>query len=173
SAHTSSTSPVGPQSRGWAQNSTACCVATRCCPTGRAATPWCTRSSTSNGRRCATICDTAWTATADGGRMPSATADLLAGVGRVCLALAEGTEGLTHGGETWFVRRRSFAKFVDPEKHRLDERHVAFWAAAPSGDRQELVAEDPQRFFVPRFGGYDWVGMRLDLQPDGCDWQEV
>jgi hypothetical protein len=71
------------------------------------------------------------------------------------------------------VRRRSFAKFVDPEKHRLDERHVAFWAAAPPGARNELVAEDAQRFFVPRFGGYDWVGMRLDLHPDGPDWQEV
>ena len=97
--------------------------------------------------------------------MPAATEDLLAGVRRLCMALPEVTEGLTHGGETWFVRRRSFAKFVDPEKHRLDERHVAFWAAAPPGARNELVAEDPRRFFVPRFGGYDWVGMRLDLHP--------
>jgi hypothetical protein len=107
------------------------------------------------------------------GRMPPATDDLLAEVRRLCLVLPEVTEGLTHGGETWFVRRRSFAKFVDPEKHRLDERHVAFWAAAAPGARQELVAEDPQRFFVPRFGGYDWVGMRLDVPPDGPDWQEV
>jgi hypothetical protein len=104
--------------------------------------------------------------------MPSATHDLLAGVRRLCVARPEVTEGLTHGGETWFVGRRSFAKFVDPEKHRLDERHVAFWAAAPPGARK-LVAEDPQRFFVPRFGGYDWVGMRLDLQPAGPDWREV
>jgi hypothetical protein len=90
--------------------------------------------------------------------MPLSTEDLLAEVRRLCMALPEVTEGLTHGGETWFVRRRSFAKFVDPEKHRLDERHVAFWAAAPPGARQELVAEDAQRFFVPRFGGYDGVG---------------
>jgi hypothetical protein len=107
------------------------------------------------------------------GRMPPATDDLLAGVRRLCLVLPEVTEGLTHGGETWFVRRRSFAKFVDPEKHRLDERHVAFWAAAPPGARNELVAEDPRRFFVPRFGGYDWVGMRLDVPSGGPDWQEV
>jgi hypothetical protein len=65
------------------------------------------------------------------------------------------TEGLTHGGETWFLCRRSFAKFVDPQKHRFDERHVAFWAAAPPGARNELIAEDPERFFVPRFGGPD------------------
>jgi hypothetical protein len=105
--------------------------------------------------------------------MPPATAGLLAGVRRLCMALPEVTEGLTHGGETWFVRKRSFAKFVDPDKHRLDEQHVAFWAAAPPGARNELIAEDPQRFFVPRFGGYDWVGMRLDLRPGGPDWNEV
>ncbi|MDT5236039.1 MAG: hypothetical protein QOF47_2026 [Mycobacterium sp.] len=104
--------------------------------------------------------------------MPPVTEDLLAEVRRLCMAPPQVTEGLTHGGETWFARRRSFAKFVDPEKHRLDERHVAFWAAAPPGARNELVAEDPRRFFVPRFGGYDWVGMRLDLS-DGPDWQEV
>ena len=38
----------------------------RCCPTGRAATPWCTRSSISSGRRCATICDTGWSRNANG-----------------------------------------------------------------------------------------------------------
>jgi hypothetical protein len=105
--------------------------------------------------------------------MSAATPDLLTGLRRLCLALPEVTEGLTHGGETWFVRRRSFAKFVDPQKHRLDERHVAFWAAAPPGARKELVAEDPERFFVPRFGGYDWIGMRLDVPANGPDWQEV
>jgi hypothetical protein len=109
----------------------------------------------------------------DDGDMPPATEYLLARVRRLCMALPEVSEGVTHGGETWFVRRRSFAKFVDPDKHRLEERHVALWAAAPPGARNELVAEDPQRFFVPRFGGYDWVGIRLDLQPDGPDWREA
>jgi hypothetical protein len=105
--------------------------------------------------------------------MPPATEDLLVCVRRLCMALPEVTESLTHGAETWFVRGRSFAKFVDPDKHRLDERHVAFWAAAPPGVRNELVAEDSHRFFVPQFGGYDWVGMRLDLLADEPDWHEV
>jgi hypothetical protein len=101
--------------------------------------------------------------------------DLLAGVRERCLALPGVTEGLTHDAPTWFVRgRRSFAKFVDPENHpRLGEQHVAFWAAAPLGARQELVAADPARFFLPRFGGRDWVGMRLDVDPAGPDWDEV
>lgn len=92
-----------------------------------------------------------------------------------CLALPEVTEGLTHGAPTWFVRgRRSFAKFIDPEDHpRLDEPHVAFWAAAPPGARLELMAADPDRFFHPPFGGVDWVGMRLDLDRRGPDWDEV
>jgi hypothetical protein len=105
--------------------------------------------------------------------MAIAADHLLAGVRQRCLALPEVTEGLTHGGETWFVRRRSFAKFLDPVKHRLDEDHIALWAAAPPGARQELIAEDPRRFFAPRFGGYDWIGLRLDERADGPDWDEV
>lgn len=101
--------------------------------------------------------------------------ELLAGVRERCLVLPEVSEGLTHGAPTWFVRgRRSFAKFINPEDHpRFKERHVAFWAAAPPGARQELVTADPGRFFAPPFGGYGWVGMRLDLEPGGPDWDEV
>ncbi|MEJ3651871.1 MmcQ/YjbR family DNA-binding protein [Actinomycetes bacterium KLBMP 9759] len=89
------------------------------------------------------------------------------------MALPGVDEGVTHGAPTWFVRRRSFAKFVDPAHHALDERSVAFWAAAPPGARQELAAADPEVFFAPRFGGSGWVGMRLDVRPDGPDWDEV
>lgn len=91
-----------------------------------------------------------------------------------CLALPEVTEGLTHGAPTWFVRRRrSFAEFVDPKEHpRLEEANVALWAAAPPGARRELVDEDSTRYFKPRFGGYDWVGMRLDVDPDEPAWDE-
>lgn len=100
--------------------------------------------------------------------------ELLAGVRAECTALPEVTEAQTHGAPTWFVRgRRSFAKFIDPEHHRFDEPHVALWAAAPLGTRHELVLAEPDRFFVPPFGGYDWVGMRLDVDPDGPDWDEV
>lgn len=102
------------------------------------------------------------------------TEDLLAGLRERCMALPEVTEASTHGAPTWFVRgRRSFAKFIDPEQHRFDERHVAFWSAAPPGARRELATADPRHFFEPPFGGYDWVGMRLDVDPQGPDWDEV
>lgn len=100
--------------------------------------------------------------------------DLLGPVRRLCLALPEVTEGLTHGAPTWFVRgRRSFAKFVDPADHRFDEPHIALWVAAPPGARRELVAADPDRFFGPPFGGRDWVALRLDAGSSVLDWAEV
>lgn len=98
---------------------------------------------------------------------------LLDGVRAICLALPEVTEAPTHGAPTWFVRRRSFAKFVDPADHRFDEPHVALWAAAPPGARHELVAADPALFFGPPFGGRDWIAMRLDLRAEGPPWDEV
>ncbi|MEJ2886325.1 MmcQ/YjbR family DNA-binding protein [Actinomycetospora aeridis] len=98
---------------------------------------------------------------------------LLDGVRAICLALPEVTEAPTHRAPTWFVRRRSFVKFVDPAEHRLDEPHVALWAAAPPGARHELVAADPERFFGPPFGGRDWVAMRLDLRSGEPPWDEV
>jgi hypothetical protein len=100
--------------------------------------------------------------------------DLLAPVRRLCLGLPAVTEAPTHGAPTWFVnRRRSFVKYVDPAAHRVDEVHVAIWAAAPEGARHELVAAHPRRFFEPPFGGARWVGMRLDVDPQGPDWSEV
>lgn len=86
----------------------------------------------------------------------------LARVRALCLALPAVTESPTHGAPTWFVNgRRSFAKYVDPALHRVDEPEPALWAAAPPGARHELVAADPGRFFGPPFGGSGWVGMRL------------
>src|SRR4051794_21921805 len=86
----------------------------------------------------------------DDGDMPSATHDLLAGVRRLCVALPEVTEGLTHDGETWFVRRRSFAKFVDPEKERPREGQVWFLGAAPPrGPHEPPPGKPPPLFFPP------------------------
>ncbi|OLT20408.1 phosphoribosylglycinamide formyltransferase [Pseudonocardia sp. CNS-139] len=105
--------------------------------------------------------------------MGSPPGDPLARVRALCTALPETTEARTHGAPTWFVRRRSFAKFVDPAGHRLDQPYVALWAAAPPGVRQELVAAAPDRFFEPRFGGRGWVGVRLDGEPDWAEVREV
>ena len=88
----------------------------------------------------------------------------------VCLALPEVTEKVSHGSPSWFVRRM-FATFVG--RHHGDV-HLSLWAAAPEGTQGEMVAAAPDRFFVPPYVGHrGWLGMRLDVEPAGPDWEEV
>jgi hypothetical protein len=87
---------------------------------------------------------------------------------RICLALPEVTERLSHGEPTWFVRgRKTFVSYAD---HHHDDR-LAFWCAAPPGAQEALVAENPAAFFVPPYvGGRGWIGVRLDVP---VDWTAV
>ncbi|MFI7702406.1 MmcQ/YjbR family DNA-binding protein [Nonomuraea sp. NPDC049480] len=86
----------------------------------------------------------------------------------LCLALPETTERLSHGEPTWFVRdKKTFVMFAD---HHHDDR-LAFWCAAPPGAQEELVSEDPERFFRPPYVGHrGWLGVYLDVE---VDWPEV
>ena len=87
---------------------------------------------------------------------------------RVCLALPEVTERVSHGEPTWFVRgRKTFVMYAD---HHHDDL-LAFWCAAPPGAQRELVVAAPDRFFVPPYvGGRGWLGVRLDVP---LDWAEI
>lgn len=96
-------------------------------------------------------------------------ADALQQVRRVCLALPEATERLSHGSPTFFVRdKKVFVMFLDD--HHGDGR-LALWYAAPPGVQATLVEQEPRRFFVPPYvGGRGWLGLRLDID---VDWDEV
>ena len=97
------------------------------------------------------------------------TEDPLDALRRICLALPEATERLSHGEPTWFVRGKT--TFVTYADHHHDDR-LAFWCAAPPGAQEALVTVDPERFFVPPYvGGRGWLGVRLDV-PD-IDWDEI
>lgn len=87
---------------------------------------------------------------------------------RLCLALPETTERLSHGEPTWFVRgKKTFATYAD---HHHDDR-LAFWCAAPPGVQEALIGADPERFFRPPYVGHrGWVGVRLDVP---VDWEEI
>ena len=87
----------------------------------------------------------------------------------LCMALPDVTERLSHGEPTWFAGgKKVFVTFAD---HHHDDR-LGFWCAAPVGAQGELVAVDPQRFFVPPYvGGRGWVGVRLDV--GAVDWDEI
>ena len=95
--------------------------------------------------------------------------DELRRVRKVCLALPEATERLSHGSPAFFVRdKKTFVMYLDD--HHGDGR-LALWCAAPPGAQTELVASDPERFFRPPYVGHrGWLGVRLDRSPD---WTEI
>jgi hypothetical protein len=90
-------------------------------------------------------------------------------VRRVCLALPEATEKLSHGAPCFFIRdKKTFVMFMDD--HHGDGR-LALWCAAPAGVQAAMIDEDPERFFSPPYvGGRGWLGVRLDRRPD---WEEI
>ena len=94
--------------------------------------------------------------------------DPLATLRRLCLALPEVSERLSHGEPAWFVRgKKLFVAYAD---HHHDDR-LACWCAAPPGAQDALVAAAPERFFVPPYVGHrGWIGVRLDVP---VDWDEV
>ena len=100
--------------------------------------------------------------------MPRAARNPVARLRRLCLALPETTERLSHGEPAWFVgERRLFATLSD---HHHDDR-IGFWCAAPPGAQEELVGMKPDRFFVPPYVGHrGWIGVYLDV---AVDWEDV
>lgn len=87
---------------------------------------------------------------------------------KICLALPEVTERLSHGEPTWFIRGKK--TFVNYANHHHDDR-LAFWCAAPDGAQEVLVAQDPERFFRPPYVGHrGWLGVYLDVP---VDWDQV
>jgi hypothetical protein len=91
---------------------------------------------------------------------------------RVCvasLALPEGSERVSHGAATFFVRGRTI--FVTFHDDHHGSGRLALWVAAPPGAQQAAVDEESVRFFRPPYVGHrGWLGVRLDRGPD---WDEV
>jgi hypothetical protein len=87
---------------------------------------------------------------------------------KLCMALPEVTERLSHGEPTWFIRdKKTFVIFSD----RHHGGPLAFWCAAPPGAQDALVRAARERFFVPPYvGPRGWLGVRLDVP---IDWDEV
>jgi hypothetical protein len=88
---------------------------------------------------------------------------------KLCVALPEVNERLSHGSPTWFIRdKKTFVMYLDD--HHGDGR-LAIWCPAPAGAQEAMVAEDPERFFRPPYVGHrGWLGVRLDRD---LEWSEV
>ena len=94
--------------------------------------------------------------------------DPRAHVQAICLALPETTAA---GDQqlTFQVRGRTFAYYLDD---RHGDGRIALCCKAAPGENAELVASDPERFYLPSYvGPKGWVSPRLDLGE--VDWGEA
>lgn len=87
----------------------------------------------------------------------------------IAIALPETSERLSHGAPTFFIReKKTFVMCMD---HHHDDGRLALWCSAEPGIQEELVAQEPDRFFRPPYVGHrGWIGVRLDRDPN---WGEV
>jgi hypothetical protein len=87
----------------------------------------------------------------------------------ICMALPEATERLSHGAPTFFIAGKKTFVMFHHDHH--GDGILGLWCAAPPGAQQELVDDEPERFYVPAYVGHrGWLGVRLDRSPD---WSEV
>jgi len=87
----------------------------------------------------------------------------------LCLALPEATCERCGSHATYRVRRKVFANYLDD--HHGDGI-VGLCAKLPLGQHEELIRQDPARFYMPAYiGPRGWVGLRLDRR--SVDWREA
>jgi hypothetical protein len=85
-------------------------------------------------------------------------------VRRICSALPETTEKLSHGEPTFFVRKRVYCMFAN---NHHNDGHLAVWIAAAPGLQATLVQSEPRKFFRPPYVGVaGWIGIELPAISD-------
>ena len=85
-------------------------------------------------------------------------------VRRICLALPETSEKISHGEPTFFVRKKVFA--MCSINHHNDG-HIAVTIPAAIGVQQALIKQSPKKFYRPPYVGVrGWVGIELPQVSD-------
>ena len=85
-------------------------------------------------------------------------------VRRICNALPETMEKLSHGEPTFFVRKKVFA-MISNNHH--NDGHVAVTLPAAIGIQAMLIERSPEKFYKPPYVGVrGWVGVELDQVSD-------
>jgi hypothetical protein len=91
----------------------------------------------------------------------------LARVRRIVGAWPEVAEKISHGAPTFWGGRRTFASLHDGHH---DDGHLALWIKSTADAQEDLVAMDPETFYVPPYvGPSGWIGVRLGA----ADWSLV
>src|SRR5262245_51238046 len=90
---------------------------------------------------------------------------LAARLRKICMALPEASERLSHGEPTWFAGKGKAFAMLDSHHH--DSRHLSVWLPQPLGAQEAMIEADPERFFRPPYvGPSGWVGVVLDTKPN-------
>ena len=85
-------------------------------------------------------------------------------VRRICRALPDTIEKVSHGEPTFFARKRVFAMFSNNHHH---DGHVAVWLPASPGLQEALLEEAPATYYRPPYvGSSGWIGIELDQITD-------
>jgi len=85
-------------------------------------------------------------------------------VRRICLALPEAWEKLSHGEPTFFVGKKVFAMCSINHHH---DGHIAVTIPAAIGIQAMLIEASPEKFYKPPYvGGAGWVGIELPSVSD-------
>ena len=80
-------------------------------------------------------------------------------VRKICYALPEVTEKLSHGEPTFFVKKKVFVMYSD--HHHCDE-HLAVMIPAPLGFQEMMIKAAPEKFYRPPYVGVKgWIGIEL------------
>ena len=86
--------------------------------------------------------------------------DYLGRVRRICLAMPETWEKLSHGEPTFFVGKKVFAMFSN---NHHNDGHIAVVCPAPLGMQAILIEAEPRKFYKPPYVGVrGWIGINLD-----------
>ena len=89
---------------------------------------------------------------------------------KICLALPDTFEKLSHGEPTFWAGKRTFAMFADASNHHGAGRK-AVWCKSTHTTQDLLISRSPERYFSPPYTGPSgWVGIYLDKSPD---WKEI
>ena len=81
-------------------------------------------------------------------------------VRRICLALPDTWEKISHGEPTWFVAKKVFAMFSN---NHHNDGHIAVTVPAAIGIQEMLIAKSTKKFYRPPYVGVrGWVGIEVD-----------
>ena len=95
-------------------------------------------------------------------RLSATSLRLIERLRKICLALPEANEKLSHGEPTWFAGKGKVFAMLDGYHH--GSPHLSVWLPQPFGGQEALIDADPERFFRPPYvaspAGSAWCSTR-------------